>query len=75
MTRGVVDGPCSEVSPILIFSPASDALTRMPEVCISFVMDLNTVTYGGVHIHDVVEIMESVNIVEERGPESVGSEV
>lgn len=47
----------------------------MPEVCISSETDLNTRTSGGVDVDDVVEILESVNIVEERGTETVGSEV
>ena len=47
----------------------------MPEVCISSETDLNTQTSGGVDVDDVVEILELLKIVEERGTEIVGSEV
>ena len=47
----------------------------MPDVCISSETDLNIGTSGGFETVDVVGIMESVKIREERGIEIMGSEV
>mgnify|MGYP001556541191 CR=1 FL=1 len=67
--------PCSEVTPILTFSPTSDALIGMLEVCISSKTDLITGIFGGVETVDVMVIVDSVKIGEERGAKSMGSEV
>lgn len=58
LTRGEVDGPCSEVSPMLTFAPTSDVLIGMPEVCISSKTDSNIVTFGGVVTEEVVGIVD-----------------
>lgn len=75
LTRGAVDGPGSEVSPMLTFSPASYAFTRMPKVCISSKTDSNTGTFGGVVAEEVAGIVELVKMVKVSGTETVWSEV
>lgn len=66
---GTVDEPSLELTLILAFSPILDALTGMPEVCISFETDLNIRNSNGVETVDVLGIVESVMIGEERGME------
>lgn len=66
---GLVDVPSLEVTPTLAFSPASDALIEMPEVCMSFEMDLRIGTYGRVETVEVVGRVESENMGEDSGME------
>lgn len=75
MKEGVVVVPGSKVTPILTFALASDALTGMPDVCISSKTNLNTGTSGRVDTVEVVGIVDSVKIIKERGTKSMGSEI
>lgn len=59
----------SVVTPILAFTHVSDTFAEMSKVYISSKTDLMTMTSGGVETEDVVGVVESIKIDEERGIE------
>lgn len=62
-----VDVPCPEVTLILTFSPASDALTGMHKVLVSSETDSMIGTSNGVDTDDVVGVVESVKMGNTKG--------